>query len=95
MEKTQELLRMEKIDKSFPGVHALDYVDFNLYKGEVHILLGENGAGKSTLVKLLSGSLQKDSGRLFILGEEIKKYNPERAQELGIGMVYQEFSLVP
>lgn len=95
MEKTQELLRMEKIDKSFPGVHALDHVDFDLYEGEVHILLGENGAGKSTLVKLLSGSLQKDSGRLFILGEEIKKNNPERAQELGIGMVYQEFSLVP
>ena len=89
------LLRMERIDKSFPGVHALDHVDFDLYEGEVHILLGENGAGKSTLVKILSGSLPADSGRIFIQGEEIRHHSPERASKLGIGMVYQEFSLVP
>lgn len=91
----QPLLRMEQIDKRFPGVYALDHVDFDLYAGEVHVLLGENGAGKSTLVKILSGSLTKDSGRIFIQEEEVGDLNPQRAQELGIGMVYQEGSLVP
>jgi ribose transport system ATP-binding protein len=95
MTSSRLLLRMEQIDKRFPGVHALDHVDFDLYEGEVHVLLGENGAGKSTLVKILSGSLPKDSGRIFIRGAEIKHLSPERAQRLGIGMVYQEFSLVP
>jgi ribose transport system ATP-binding protein len=95
MESRQPLLKMEQIDKQFPGVHALDHVDFDLYEGEVHIVLGENGAGKSTLMKVLSGSLPMDSGRIFIRGEEIHHLTPERAQELGIGMVYQELSLVP
>lgn len=89
------LLRMEQIDKRYPGVHALDRVDFDLYPGEVHVLLGENGAGKSTLVKILSGSVPKDSGRIFIQGQEVPDLTPERAQELGIGMVYQELSLIP
>ncbi len=89
------LLRTEQIDKKFPGVHALDHVDFDLYEGEVHVLLGENGAGKSTLVKILSGSVAKDSGRIIVRGEEIHDLNPERAQGLGIGMAYQELSLVP
>ncbi len=95
METRTPLLRMERIDKSFPGVHALDHVDFDLYEGEVHILLGENGAGKSTLMKILSGSLPADSGRIIVQGEEIRHHSPERASKLGIGMVYQEFSLVP
>jgi len=86
---------MEQIDKQFPGVHALDHVDFDLYAGEVHVLLGENGAGKSTLMKILSGSIPKDEGRIFIRGQEIYHLTPERAQALGIGMVYQELSLVP
>jgi ribose transport system ATP-binding protein len=73
----------------------LNKVDFDLYAGEVHVLLGENGAGKSTLVKILSGSLQKDSGHVFVEGKEIDHLTPERAQKLGIAMVYQEFSLVP
>ena len=89
------LLRMERVDKSFPGVHALDHVDFDLREGEVHVLLGENGAGKSTLMKILSGSLQADSGRIFIQGQEVHHLNPESAKELGIGMVYQELSLIP
>jgi ribose transport system ATP-binding protein len=92
---TQPLLRMEQIDKRFPGVHALDQVDFDLYPGEVHVLLGENGAGKSTLMKILSGSLPRDSGRIFIGDQEIHELTPERAQALGIGMVYQELSLIP
>jgi len=86
---------MEGIDKRFPGVHALDQVSFSLYPGEVHILLGENGAGKSTLMKILSGSLEADSGRITVSGEEIRNNSPDRAAKLGIGMVYQEFSLVP
>lgn len=95
MASDHPLLRMEQIDKRFPGVRALDHVDFDLYAGEVHVLLGENGAGKSTLMKILSGSVPRDSGRTFIQGEEIRELKPERAQALGIGMVYQEFSLVP
>lgn len=95
MERKKQLLRMVQVDKNFPGVHALDRIDFELEEGEVHVLLGENGAGKSTLMKILSGSLQCDSGQIFIHGREIHHLNPELAKELGIGMVYQELSLVP
>ncbi len=94
MAAQQPLLRMEQIDKWFPGVHALDHVEFDLYEGEVHVLVGENGAGKSTLMKILSGSIARDSGRIFIDGKEVRDLNPERAQALGIGMVYQELSQV-
>jgi ABC-type sugar transport system ATPase subunit len=94
MVSPQPLLKVEQIDKRFPGVHALDHVDFELYAGEVHVLLGENGAGKSTLMKILSGSMPQDEGRIFIQGQDIQNLTPERAQELGIGMVYQELSLV-
>jgi len=92
---SQPLLRAERIDKSFPGVHALDHVDFDLYEGEVHVLLGENGAGKSTLMKIFSGSLPKDSGRILIQGQELEITSPYHARELGIGMVYQELSVIP
>ena len=95
MTDRKKLLRMEGIDKHFPGVHALKNVDFDLCEGEVHILLGENGAGKSTLMKILSGSLTRDSGKIFINDVEIGNLDPERSQELGIGMVYQELSLFP
>jgi len=95
MESGDPILRMEQIDKSFPGVHALDHVDFELLPGEVHVLLGENGAGKSTLMKVLSGSIQSDSGRIMIGGKTLHNLSPEYARELGIGMVYQELSLVP
>ncbi len=91
----QPILRMEQIDKSFPGVHALDRVDFDLLPGEVHVLLGENGAGKSTLMKVLSGSIRADSGVIRINGKTVHTLSPETARELGIGMVYQELSLVP
>ncbi len=91
----QPILRMEGIDKRFPGVHALDHVDFDLYAGEVHVLLGENGAGKSTLVKILSGSLPRDSGRICICGQEVDELTPEHSAALGVGMVYQELSLAP
>jgi ribose transport system ATP-binding protein len=95
MGDSQPILRMVQIDKRFPGVHALDHVDFELEQGEVHVLLGENGAGKSTLMKVLSGSLRADSGQIFLHGKEIHSLSPEHARALGIGMVYQELSLVP
>jgi ribose transport system ATP-binding protein len=86
---------MKAINKAFPGVRALDHVDFGLVSGEVHALLGENGAGKSTLMKILSGSLPKDSGRILLDGKDVTIESPFHARELGIGMVYQELSLIP
>ncbi len=95
MQEASFLLKAESIDKSFPGVHAIDHVDFDLIPGEVHILLGENGAGKSTLMKIFSGTLAKDSGRIIIQDQEVEIENPYHARDLGIGMVYQELSLIP
>lgn len=90
-----EILRLESIDKRFPGVHALDQVDLDLVEGEIHMLLGENGAGKSTLLKILSGSIQKDAGRILLRGRPAEIADAKHARALGIGMVYQELSLVP
>jgi ribose transport system ATP-binding protein len=89
------VLEMRQIRKTFPGVVALDGVDFELRKGEVHILLGENGAGKSTLIKILSGAYQRNGGQIFLNGREINIRNPKHAQELGIASIYQELTLVP
>src|SRR5215210_1933460 len=89
------ILEMREIRKTFPGVVALDGVDFELRRGEVHILLGENGAGKSTLMKILSGAYQKSAGRVTLGGGEVEIRNPAHAQALGIGTIYQEFNLVP
>ena len=86
---------MREIRKTFPGVLALDGVDFALRRGEVHILLGENGAGKSTLMKILSGAYQKTAGRVALEGREVEIRNPAHAQALGISTIYQEFNLVP
>jgi len=91
--KLKELLRMENIDKSFPGVKALSGVNLVLRKGELNALVGENGAGKSTLMKVLAGVHQKDDGKIFIEGNEIKELNPDIALKLGISIVYQEFNL--
>lgn len=95
MENTEPILRMEGISKRYPGVQALEKVDFDLRRGEVHVLLGENGAGKSTLMKILSGSVACDRGEIFVNGHQIRALSPERARGLGIGMVYQDLSLVP
>ncbi len=89
------LVQMEAIDKSFPGVHALDGCRFDLIKGEVHALVGENGAGKSTLMKVLTGIYQKDGGKILYKGKEINIRNPREAQQLGIGMIHQELNLMP
>jgi ribose transport system ATP-binding protein len=89
------VLEVKGLDKSYPGVHALDNIDFDLKKKEIHALLGENGAGKSTFMKILDGSVIKDRGRILIDGKEVNITNPHQAQQLGIGMVYQELSLIP
>lgn len=94
MEK-RPLLKMEHISKSFPGVQALDDVDFELYPGEIIGLLGENGAGKSTLIKILSGIYHKDAGTIWFNGETIDPHTPYHAQSLGISTIHQELSLVP
>ncbi|MGC8862764.1 MAG: sugar ABC transporter ATP-binding protein [Armatimonadota bacterium] len=86
---------MRGITKTYPGVTALDAVDFDVLPGEVHALVGENGAGKSTLMKVLAGADAKDSGRISINGEEAHIANPQEAMRLGISIIYQEFNLVP
>ena len=94
MEK-QPVLEVRGIDKQFPGVHALKSANLDLYEGEVHFVLGENGAGKSTLMKIISGTLPMDSGSIMLRGQPVEIHSPQQAQHMGIGMVYQEFSLVP
>ena len=93
--ETNYLLEMNHISKSFPGVKALDDMNFNLKPGEVHVLIGENGAGKSTLMKILAGAYTPDCGELLVEGKRITKFNPINAQKAGIGIIYQEFNLVP
>jgi len=88
------LLSMEGIDKSFPGVHALDRAQFELRTGEVHALVGENGAGKSTLMKILAGIYAKDAGVLLYRGQDVDIPNPRAAQHLGISMIHQELNLM-
>ncbi len=89
------LLELRGITKSFPGVLALDNVDFTLRAGEVHALMGENGAGKSTLIKVLTGVYQRDGGTATLLGRSISPKTPLDAQSLGISTVYQEVNLIP
>jgi ribose transport system ATP-binding protein len=89
------VLQLRGIRKIFPGVVALDGVDFELARGEVHVLLGENGAGKSTLMKIMSGAYRKDGGEIVWEGGTIEIKNPKHARELGISIIYQEFNLIP
>jgi len=89
------LLQMQNICKQYPGVLALSDVSFDLRAGEVHCLVGENGAGKSTLMKVLSGAIKKDGGTILIDGKEVEFHSPADSQRAGIGMIYQEFKLVP
>ena len=91
------VLEMRNIHKSFPGVRALQAVDFTLRKGEVHALMGENGAGKSTLIKVLTGVYTKDKGEIHLEGTEgaVAIHSPQDAQNLGISTVYQEITLCP
>jgi ABC-type sugar transport system ATPase subunit len=89
------LLQMVRISKHFPGVQALQSVDFDLYAGEVHALVGENGAGKSTLIKIMGGALFPDQGRILLNGRETRINNPREAIGLGIALIHQELMLVP
>ena len=88
------ILTMKDIDKSFPGVHALDHVNFEVKRGEVHALMGENGAGKSTLMKVLTGIYQKDSGSIVYKGKETEFHNTREAQDAGVVIVHQELNMV-
>ncbi len=88
------ILKMNGIDKSFPGVHALDHVNLEVRKGEVLALMGENGAGKSTLMKVLTGIYKKDEGSIVYEGKEVEFTNPKDAQEAGIVIVHQELNMM-
>ena len=90
----QKILEAKNISKSFGKVQALNDVNFFLYKGKIHGLLGENGAGKSSLMNILSGIYQPEKGSIIIEGEKQNKLNPDLASKLGIGMVHQEFRLI-
>ncbi len=90
-----DLLRVEHIRKTFPGVVALDQVSFEVRPGEIHTLLGENGAGKSTLMNVLTGLYHPDSGRVLMSGKPVRLASPRDSLALGIGMVHQHFMLVP
>ena len=89
------VLTMRNIYKSFPGVRALQNVDFTLCEGEIHALMGENGAGKSTLIKVLTGVYSKDTGEICINNKPVYIKSPQEAQRLGISTVYQEITLCP
>jgi len=92
---SQPLLELNNIDKSFAGIHALSGVSFNLRDGEIHALVGENGAGKSTLIKIITGAYTPDKGTIDLNGVTYNSLDPERARRLGIGVVYQEFNILP
>lgn len=89
------LLQLKQIKKSFPGVKALDGINLTVASGEIHALLGENGAGKSTLMKILCGIYQPDSGEICIEGKSRSFSNYREAIDSGVGIIFQEFSLIP
>ena len=92
-----ETLRVEMrgISKRFPGVQANNLIDFAVEPGKIHALLGENGAGKTTLMEILYGTFQPDTGRIFLNGQPVVLHSPKEALRLGIGMVHQQFRLIP
>lgn len=92
---TSGLLEVRGLSKAFPGVKALEAVDFTLRAGEVHGLLGENGAGKSTLIKIVTGALRRDSGEIRLAGQPLNVRDTAGAQHAGIAAVYQEVNLLP
>jgi ABC-type uncharacterized transport system ATPase subunit len=89
------MIAMREISKSFPGVVANDRIDFDIYRSEIHALLGENGAGKSTLMKILYGFYHADSGRILLDGKAVSIQSPNEARGVQIGMVFQDFTLIP
>ncbi len=95
MTPTHPVLTMTSIGKTFPGVRALDGVDFRLFPGEVHALMGENGAGKSTLIKVLTGVYSPDAGTIHLGGQQVTFHGPMQATAAGVSTVYQEVNLCP
>jgi len=91
----ENIVEMRNVSKAFPGVLALDKVDFCCIPGEVHAVVGENGAGKSTLMKILAGVYRPDGGKILLKGKEISFSSPKHAQNCGISIIYQEFNLLP
>jgi ribose transport system ATP-binding protein len=91
----ENVLQMQGIVKDFPGVRALDHVDFDLRSGEIHALVGENGAGKSTLIKILTGIYERDAGSIQIRNQPINNCTPRDMQKLGVACIYQELNLIP
>jgi len=91
----ETILEMKEISKAFPGVQALDRVNLDCQRGEVHALAGENGAGKSTLVKILAGAYRPDEGEINLQGQETTFHSPKDAQMAGVTIIYQEFNLIP
>ena len=92
---TDSILELTHIHKYFPGVHALNDVQFDMRAGEVHALLGENGAGKSTLIKIISGVHRPDEGRMTLFDKQVSFSNPRESKEAGIATIYQELGLYP
>lgn len=90
-----KILELEHISKFYPGVIALDDVSLSIEEGQVHALMGENGAGKSTLIKVISGAIRPEKGRIIISGESYKMLTPALSKDRGVGVIYQEFNLVP
>jgi ABC-type sugar transport system ATPase subunit len=95
LESKEFILVANGIKKSFPGVIALDNIQFNLKRGEVHTVIGENGAGKSTLMKILAGVYKKDDGSIKLNGEEVNIESPKQALSLGINTIFQELNSLP
>ena len=89
------ILTLKNVTKEYPGVLALDHMNLDVYPGEVHALMGENGAGKSTLIKVISGAIKPNGGTIIYDGREYQSMTPALSKKLGIGVIYQEFNLVP
>ncbi len=92
---SQPTISMRGITKAFPGVLANDLVDLDIYPSEIHALLGENGAGKSTLMKILYGFYKADAGQILFNGKPVTIHSPQDARAIKIGMVFQDFTLIP
>jgi len=95
MSSSPPLLEVQGLSRRFPGVLALDHVDFDVFPGEVHALVGENGAGKSTLINMLAGVIQPSGGTIKLDGQAVRFANPSSAQHAGISVIFQEFNLLP
>jgi ribose transport system ATP-binding protein len=95
VENQEAVLTLRDISKSFSGVQVLNGIQFDLFAGEVHCLVGENGAGKSTLIKIMSGAYQPDHGTITYQGQGLRNLTPRRARENGINAIYQEIDLIP